>query len=288
MAAVDVLLPPDLSEKLKELSENQSEWTKVSYAEKLALLEELDRVASTLPMEEWHQLGEWTASTMMGIPPHTAEGQCQKTTEAAFPLIMVKEALGRLTEAYKMACNNSSSNAKIYADKLQPKTSAVNGQTVMNVFPLLTKDKFGPNAELTVQWWLDPITTEKPRPFSLEKFSDNKKEGVLVVLGAGNQNFLTLVDTLEALFVRQRVVLVKHHPLRAGLDPLMQKLFQPLYDAGYLASVLDLGKREANSALVYNPLVNGVHMTGGKATHDAIVYVKFVKAQSHEVSQKSI
>ena len=261
----------NLPKKLETLSSNQSKWAKTTYSDKLALLEEVDRLASTIPAEEWKKLGEWTSNTMMGFRNDTSEGKLVASAEAGMTLLVFKQCLTNLISSYKMV-GMTNSNAKTYEEQLKPKTSSVNGQVFLDVFPMVPADKFGPYSKLKVQWFLDPKVTEKdaPEPFSIDHFDEKKEDGVLVVLGAGNQSFLTMNDALEALFVRQRVVLVKQHPLRAALDDLMRQVFKPLYDAGFLESVLDLG-REGNSSLVYHPLVTGIHMTGGKATHDAIV-----------------
>jgi hypothetical protein len=269
----------ELENRLQTLSQNQLQWRDTSLTAKLEILKTLEkRCSEVVTIEDWESLGGWAAHKMMGYPDNTAEGQFFKTTEAVLPFLVVKPILERLVEAYSMACSVND-NKNIYNKKLKPRTIARNwnmDQVIMDVFPLLTKDSFGPFGALNVEWWLDPskvtLEDEAPEPFALESFSDKAERGVLVILGAGNQSFLTLVDLLEGLFVRQRTVLVKHHPLRGGgLDPLTRKLFAPLYEAGFLDSIQDLESVEANSALVYNPLVTAVHMTGGKSTHDAIV-----------------
>ena len=270
--------PEEVEDKLQTLNDNQVRWRDTSLTAKLKILKELEkRCSEVVEIEDWESLGDWTAHKMMGYPDSTAEGEFFKTTEAVLPLLVVKPILERLVEAYSMACGVNGKK-KTYNQKLTPRT-VTNSNTehvIMDVFPLFTNDKFGPFGGLNVEWWLDPskVTSVKdaPKPFALNSFSDDAEEGVLVILGAGNQSFLTLVDLIEGLFVRQRTVLVKHHPLRGpGLDPVTRKLFQPLYEAGFLDSITDLGTVEANSALVYHPLVNAIHMTGGKPTHDAIV-----------------
>ena len=269
--------PKELEDKLQSLNENQIRWRDTPLTAKLNILKGLEkRCSEVVTIEDWESLGDWTAHKMMGYPDSTAEGHFFKTTEAMLPLLVVKPILERLVEAYSMACGTNDKK-EAYDQKLTPRTAANNTeQVIMDVFPLFTKDKFGPFGGLNVEWWLDPskVTSVKhaPQPFALDSFSDDAEEGVLLILGAGNQSFLTLVDLLEGLFVRQRTVFVKHHPLRGpGLDPLTRKLFQPLYDAGFLDSIMDLGTIEANSALVYHPLVKAIHMTGGKPTHDTIV-----------------
>lgn len=65
---------------------------------------------------------------------------------------------------------------------------------------------------------------------------------------------------------------MKHHPIRGkSLDPLVQKIFAPLIEKGYFQSEVDMGA-ERSAEIVYSPHVSTVHLTGGKKTHDLIVW----------------
>ena len=66
------------------------------------------------------------------------------------------------------------------------------------------------------------------------------------------------------------VVVLKHSPVRAYNHTWMSRLFQPLVDLGFFGSVL--GDVDVSQALVYNPMCDRVHLTGGTSTHDAIVW----------------
>jgi len=96
-------------------------------------------------------------------------------------------------------------------------------------------------------------------------------KGVSLVLGAGNQNFLTSVDVIERIFMHKECVLLKHHPIRAFLAAPLQHVFQPLADRGAYAQVLDSDIAGAHSELITHPLVSHIHMTGSGSTHDRIV-----------------
>ena len=93
----------------------------------------------------------------------------------------------------------------------------------------------------------------------------------MVVLGAGNHCFLSAVDCLHGLFVKNSVVFLKHHPLRGHQDSILRRILQPLIDRGYFDSERDSGLARTRE-IVYHPAVSRVHLTGGKATHDAIVW----------------
>jgi len=84
---------------------------------------------------------------------------------------------------------------------------------------------------------------------------------ICVVLSAGNQNFLSLIDILNNTLRRRRLVLAKHHPLRSWLIGPYGVILEPLIRRGYLAQVLDVGN-DATGALLAHPAVSHVHVTG--------------------------
>lgn len=94
--------------------------------------------------------------------------------------------------------------------------------------------------------------------------------GVGVVLGAGNQNFLTFVDVLEIAFCHKKCVMLKHHPLRHFMEAPFGHLLAPLAAAGAYAQCRDAQLSGAHAALVAHPAVTHVHMTGSGATHDRV------------------
>ena len=59
---------------------------------------------------------------------------------------------------------------------------------------------------------------------------------VAVVLGAGNQGFLTMCDVLHMLFVDGAVVILKHNPVRDYNDQWVKYLFAPLIREGFVHS----------------------------------------------------
>jgi acyl-CoA reductase-like NAD-dependent aldehyde dehydrogenase len=94
--------------------------------------------------------------------------------------------------------------------------------------------------------------------------------GVAVVLGAGNVTGLAPADAICQIFEHGRAVLLKLHPLHAPLGPVYEAAFQPLVAAGLLAVVAG-GAEFARTAL-RSPQVTHVHLTGGRAAFDAIVW----------------
>ena len=94
--------------------------------------------------------------------------------------------------------------------------------------------------------------------------------GVAVVLGAGNVTGLAAADAISQIFEHGRAVLLKLHPLHGVLEPILREALGPLVAAGVLEIVT--GGAEVAKAAVAAPLVTHVHLTGGDAAYDALVW----------------
>ena len=92
---------------------------------------------------------------------------------------------------------------------------------------------------------------------------------VSLVLGAGNQSFLSLLDALQRALVDGECVFVKHHPLRPWLVEPFAKILGPLIELDVVAQCVDAGPIEA-AALVADARVGHVHITGSEKTRDAV------------------
>jgi acyl-CoA reductase-like NAD-dependent aldehyde dehydrogenase len=94
--------------------------------------------------------------------------------------------------------------------------------------------------------------------------------GVAVVLGSGNVTGLAPADVIDQIFAHGRAVLLKLHPVHAALQDVHRDALAPLVEAGLLEIVT--GDAELARAAVAAPAVTHVHLTGGRATFDAIVW----------------
>mmetsp|Transcript_25504 Transcript_25504/g.58837 ORF Transcript_25504/g.58837 Transcript_25504/m.58837 type:complete len:598 (-) Transcript_25504:228-2021(-) len=97
----------------------------------------------------------------------------------------------------------------------------------------------------------------------------SKNGSVAVILGAGNQPFLTLFDILHHTLLNRRVSLVKHHPMRPHLIDPYAIILEPLIKRGFLRQILDLGIPETTKILSH-PSIGHVHITGSLATDRAV------------------
>lgn len=94
--------------------------------------------------------------------------------------------------------------------------------------------------------------------------------GVALVLGAGNVTGLALADCVSQIFEHGRAVFLKLHPLHAPLRGVFERAFQPLVEAGLL--VIVAGGVEVAKAALAAPGLDHVHLTGGQAAFDALVW----------------
>lgn len=94
--------------------------------------------------------------------------------------------------------------------------------------------------------------------------------GVALVLGAGNVTGLAPADCIDQIFAHGRAVFLKLHPLHAPLRGVLERAFEPLIEAGLLTVVA--GGVEVAKAVLAAPGLVHVHLTGGQAAFDALVW----------------
>ena len=118
--------------------------------------------------------------------------------------------------------------------------------------------------------WTDPTVSEKLKKPKSQKDMTQESNGVCLVLGAGNQAFLTFADVLQCLFIHPRKpVLIKHHPLRPWLYEPFAMLLEPLIKRGFVDMILDGGIPHTKS-LLDSQEISHVHLTGAFGTANAI------------------
>jgi len=94
--------------------------------------------------------------------------------------------------------------------------------------------------------------------------------GVALVLGAGNVTGLAPADCVSQIFEHGRAVFLKLHPLHAPLRHVLSDALRPLVEAGLL--VIVAGGAEVARAALAAPGLDHVHLTGGAAAFDALVW----------------
>lgn len=259
----------NVDNKLKRLAGKQREWRKeVSPAQKLEYIEQALKVlvSEDVRVKGLNALAEATAD-MKGVSGK--EREYIKAEETMLMGVSLKGFLETLRDVYRVRAGTSDMESVFNDIPMY----TVGDQVVADVFPLTPADKASPMQTLKGEVWFEKEHVQDPcqvKPFQFD-FYDDKKDGVMVVLGAGNYTMLAVCDCLCALFIKNQVVFLKQHPLRSFLEPFIREVFASLYADGYIDSEPDQGLERA-SQIVYSPYVTSIHMTGGKATHDAIVW----------------
>jgi acyl-CoA reductase-like NAD-dependent aldehyde dehydrogenase len=144
------------------------------------------------------------------------------------------------------------------------------GQVVAEVFPRTLTDRLlfpGMTAEV----WMEPgVTPAELAATQAAAYRELRPDGaVALVLGPGNNAATGPMDILYKLFVENRVVLYKCHPVNDYLARLLAEGLRALVEPGFLRIVS--GGAADGAYLCRHPDVGEIHVTGARETYDAIV-----------------
>ena len=144
------------------------------------------------------------------------------------------------------------------------------GRLTAPVFPRDSLDRLlflGVRADV---WFEDGMTPEVLGASMARAYRQPDGGGVCLVLGGGNVSSIGPLDVLQKVFVENRVVVLKTHPVNAYLDEILDVAFAPLIRAGVLRIVH--GDAVVGGYLCRHPGVDEIHITGSDRTYEAIVY----------------
>jgi len=111
----------------------------------------------------------------------------------------------------------------------------------------------------------------------------DKKGALSLVLVAGNQTSIGLLDCIDKLYNENRVVLLKHNPVNSWVLPIYDKILAPFVKGGFAANVP--GGIAEGAYLIEQ--CDEIHITGSDKTHDAIVWGKQDKKDAKSRPQLS-
>ena len=144
------------------------------------------------------------------------------------------------------------------------------GRVVARVFPQDVYDRLFYGG-VTAEVWMQPgVTPAELAATQAVAYRRRDGGGVALVLGAGNVSSIGPMDALYKLFVEDRVVLFKTHPVNAYLGPLLAEAFRALAEGGFFRLVY--GGAEEGAYLCAHPGVDEIHITGSDKTYEAIVF----------------
>lgn len=264
-------------DRLNEVSRKKAEWATLPAKGKLAILEEIFDIATKeLEFEEWLDFGKLSAKMMGFDTENTSEGGFEASQNAMQISLTLKGHLDMLILAYKIRAGLAEPPKKLTKGNFETK-KAINGQIVVKTFPLLPEDTKGLTPHFHGEVWMDSSKIQNEsqvEAFAFDKaweYAAGDEGGLMIILGAGNQAVLIFTDVLDAMFTRDYVVYLKQHAIRNYVNGFMEKILAPLISRGYLALEAHT-TNERCSNLVYHPDVDALHITGGKTTHDLLVW----------------
>mmetsp|Transcript_29000 Transcript_29000/g.43814 ORF Transcript_29000/g.43814 Transcript_29000/m.43814 type:complete len:588 (-) Transcript_29000:155-1918(-) len=248
-------LPKSYKEAMDALLKLQSSMPLASLDDS-AMVKLADDMLSNFYACDWKTAGDWTEheGRLYQLEEDSANFQ-SNVSMARYQLTSILTGyLGTFKEnlKYKMASDDKSKKTP----ELLSKKRAEGDHTV-----------YGPVSVPGIPFQSFEVWTGKGDEEKSDEPVPSDDAPIAVVLGAGNQSILTLMDTIHNVFHNRRPVLVKHHPLRPWLLELYTLLFKPL--GNYVTQVLDVDLG-ATQALVLSPAVGHVHLTGAYQTSKAI------------------
>lgn len=263
--------------RLEEVSKKRSEWATLPVVEKLAILEEIQAIITNeMKYEDWNNYGKKTAEMMGFDTSNTVEGGYEAGQQSLLMIVTVKKKIDDMIFAYKIRAGLAEPPKKFTKGNYETRT-AINGQIVMKTFPIFPGDSNGLVGHMHGEVWMDSSKIQdesQVEAFAFDKAWENAvgdEGGLMVVLGAGNHGFLTVGDIVQAMYTRNYVVYTKQHPIRTYANDIYSRIFAPLISRGYLAIEAHT-TIERSSAIIFHPDVDALHITGGKATHDLLVW----------------
>lgn len=145
-----------------------------------------------------------------------------------------------------------------------------NGQVALRAFPFVVQDRvlMGYSGHV----WLRPGVSLADAAAGVgRRLRDTSGPGeIALVLGAGNVNSIPPLDALAKLYGDNAVALVKLNPVNEYLKPVLDRALAPLVERDLVR--VTTGGSDVGSYLVGHAGVDSVHITGSRASHDAIVF----------------
>lgn len=153
------------------------------------------------------------------------------------------------------------------------KRSLPTGQTAVRVVPHSIWDRLllsGVKADVWMQKGVNEANLKNNAASAYDVPTDQRVGKVALVLGAGNIAAITPLDAFQKLFLENQVVLLKMNPVNDYLTEPLKIALKPLIDLDALR--IHHGDGPAGAYLTDHPLVEEIHITGARTTHDLIVW----------------
>lgn len=260
-------MSPQLESSLHALREGAERWVRMPLAEKRGLLREV-RAATLGVAPAWVE----AACAIKGIDSRTPVAG-EEWSSGPYSVITATSAIEKTLRMLEKG------RSPIDAVELG---TAPGSRTTLQVFPYLPKDLVLQGYEAHL--WLRPgVSLDQARRGIARALRDpNREPRVTLVLGAGNITGIPALDVLTALYQEASAVVVKLNPVNAAVGDALRIAFAPFIELGVL--LITEGDHEVGAELIAHEVVDTVHITGSRHTHDAIVWGRDEKAEKRRAA----
>jgi acyl-CoA reductase-like NAD-dependent aldehyde dehydrogenase len=246
---------PELDAAVEAVRANRDAWVATPPAGRIRLLDEVIR-ATLAVADEWTRLSALHEGLHPDDPAAAEEG-------IVGPYIFL-----RGVRLHRDAIEHIARDGRPRIPG--PVRTRANGQVTARVFPVDAWDRVT-YIGTTADTWMDPAVTPDSLPGTMARAYRSPGPGrVCLVLGAGNASSIGPLDIVHKLFVENRVVVCKSHPVMAHLAEVHDAALEPLVRAGVLRNVH--GAAAEGGYLAHHPGVDELHITGADRTYEAIVF----------------
>lgn len=255
METAPPVLAANLAADLAALRRGAAAWVASDLADKRALLPELRRATAAAA-------ADWVAAAcaVKQIDPHSpAAGE--EWSSGPYAVITATAALEKTLRTLEAG------GTPLTARRLG---RAPQGRVTVRAFPYVAKDVV--LAGYSADVWLRPgVSIEDARAGVAGALRDRDRDPlVTLVLGAGNITGIPALDVLTALYQEASAAIVKLNPVNAAVGDALRAAFAPAIERD-LVRIVE-GDHEVGQALIHHPAVDRIHITGSRASHDAIVF----------------
>ncbi len=245
----------DLDRAVAELSVVRSAWVGVSPSARIALVDEL--VGDVLAIADtWTDL----CSRAEGLDPADPQS-AEETLVGPYATIRYLRSLRRSLRDLERGD----------VPRIPGRVAALpDGRAVARIHPLDRWDAILTPGTVADVWMEPGVTPADLAASQAVAYRRPDAGGVCLVLGAGNVSSIAPLDVLYKLFVENRVVILKVHPVMDYLGPTLETALRSLVRGGWLRIVY--GGASEGGYLCDHPSVDELHITGSDRTYETIVF----------------
>ncbi|MDQ3499700.1 MAG: aldehyde dehydrogenase family protein, partial [Actinomycetota bacterium] len=247
--------PTDVDRALSELTARKQLWAAGSLAERIRLLESVVR-RTDFAAERWIDAAALAKQFEPDSPAAAEEW-------FSGPFSIIAGA-----QAYAESLRRLAGGRATYSRRSV--RSGRDGRAIVRVLPFDWYDAILLSG-YSIDVWMQPqVTPATLAQNTAAAYRIRPNPRVCAVMGAGNVGSIPALDALYKLIAESQVVILKLSPINDYLGPLIEEILVEFVDLGCLRIVY--GTSDIGASLIEHELVDTVHLTGSRATHDAIVW----------------